>query len=136
MSTLLVNPTGVGRFSLELAVIRSRKYVTSLVNFQIEPARVDYDLIELLWTQVNSIQTQLERLFKTEGATDWGAIADTESIYQMTDGEDLLMALIEILSKMVAVRLTPAGCAQAELRSLRWLLTMWQKRFLKVMTVW
>lgn len=102
---------GQGDSAPSWAPIRSTKGVSRLVSFGIEPARVDDGLIELLRAQEASIQTQPERLFKTGERVRMteAPFAGIEGIYQMADGKRRAMVLIEILSKPVAVRVTPAS---------------------------
>ena len=89
--------------------------VSRLVSFGIEPARVDECLIELLRTQEALVQTEPERLFKAGERVRLTEVtfAGIEGIYQMADGKRRVMVLIEILSKPVAVRVTPASLRKA-----------------------
>jgi transcriptional antiterminator RfaH len=95
--------------------IRSTKGVSRLVSFGIEPARVDEGLIELLRTHEAGVQTEPERLFKhgeTVRLTET-PFAGIEGIYQMADGERRVIVLIEVLSKSVAVRVSPVSLRKA-----------------------
>ena len=85
------------------------------MSFGIEPARVDDDLIELLRTQEASVQIEPERQFKTGERVRLTEVpfAGIEGLYQMADGERRVMVLIEILSKLVAVRVAPASLRKA-----------------------
>ena len=91
--------------------IRSTKGVSRLVSFGIEPARVGDGLIELLRMREASVQIEPERLFKPGERVRLteAPFAGIEGIYQMADGERRVMALIEILSKPVTVRVAPAS---------------------------
>jgi transcriptional antiterminator RfaH len=89
--------------------IRSTRGVSRLVSFGAEPAKVDDRLVETLRARENTFQPQ--RLF-TPGErvtlTD-GAFAGIEAVYQMADGENRAMVLIELLSKPVRMRVAPAS---------------------------
>jgi transcriptional antiterminator RfaH len=102
---------GMGDSARSWSPIRSTKGVSRLVSFGIEPAKVDDRLIDLLKSQEASVQGQPQRLF-TPGErvrlTD-GAFAGIEGIYQMADGESRVMVLIELLSKPVSMRVSPAS---------------------------
>lgn len=106
---------GQGDTAKSWSPILSAKGVTRLVSFGIEPARVDDGLIELLRAQEVSVQTESERLFKPGERVRLteAPFAGIEVIYQMPDGERQVMVLIEILSKLVAVRVAPANLRKA-----------------------
>ncbi|WP_374615172.1 transcription/translation regulatory transformer protein RfaH [Sphingorhabdus sp.] len=106
---------GRGGAAKSWAPIRSTKGVCRLVSFGVEPARVDDGLIELLRTQEASVQSEPERLFKMgeRVCLTEAPFAGVEGVYQMSDGERRVMVLIEILSKPVAVRVSPAGLRKA-----------------------
>ncbi|MES2770806.1 MAG: transcription/translation regulatory transformer protein RfaH [Pseudomonadota bacterium] len=98
------------------APIRSTKGVTGLVSFGAEPAKVDDRLIKLLRKQEAAGQAEPERLFKhgervrlTEAPFAGIGGAGIEAVYQMADGERRAMVLIELLSKPVAVRVSPSS---------------------------
>jgi transcriptional antiterminator RfaH len=62
-----------------------------------------------------AVQTEPERLFmhgESVRLTE-APFAGIEGIYQMADGERRVMVLIEILSKSVAVRVSPASLLKA-----------------------
>jgi transcriptional antiterminator RfaH len=76
-----------------------------MVRFGAEPAKIDDALIELLKAHEARILEQPERLFMpgerlllTEGP-----FAGMEGIYQMADGDNRVMVLIELMSKPVVV---------------------------------
>ncbi len=106
---------GQGGSAMSWAPIRSTKGVSRLVSFGVEPARVDDGLIELLRTQEASAQSQPERLFRSGERVrlSEAPFADIEGIYQTADGGRQVVVLIEILSKLVAVRVAPAGLRKA-----------------------
>jgi transcriptional antiterminator RfaH len=93
------------------APIRSTKGVSRLVCFGVAPAKVDDGLIELLRAQEASMRGEPQRLFKPGERVllTETPFAGIEGIYQMTDGERRAMVLIEIMSKMVAVRTSPSS---------------------------
>ncbi len=81
--------------------IRSSQGVSHLVRFGTEHAKVDERLIQILQTQKEALNNQPqrlhepgERLLVTEGP-----FAGLEAIYQMSDGENRAMVLIELLSR-------------------------------------
>ena len=106
---------GLENSAMSWTPIRSTKGVNRLVSFGIEPARVDDGLIELLRTQESAMQTEPERLFKHGESVRLTEVpfAGIEGIYQMADDERRVMVLIEILSKSVAVRVSPASLRRA-----------------------
>jgi transcriptional antiterminator RfaH len=61
------------------------------------------------------MQTEPERLFKHGESVRLTEVpfAGIEGIYQMADDERRVMVLIEILSKSVAVRVSPASLRRA-----------------------
>ncbi len=102
---------GQGDSAMSWAPIRSTRGVSRLVTFGIEPARVDDGLIELLKTQEAVMQAVPVRLFRPGERVRLteAPFAGIEGIYQMPDGEHRVRVLIEILSKPVAVGVTPAN---------------------------
>lgn len=95
--------------------IRSTKGVSRLVSFGVEPAKVDDALIELLRVQESSLRGEPVRLFKSGERVRLteAPFAGIEGIYQMADGEHRVMVLIEILSKPVALRVSPTNLRKA-----------------------
>lgn len=88
--------------------IRSTKGVSRLVSFGQEPAKVSDELVALIRTQCNSTDVQ-QRHFtpgETVQITD-GAFAGLDAIYQMSDGEQRVMVLLNIMSKPVKLSLEP-----------------------------
>ncbi len=93
------------------APIRSTRGVSRLVAFGTTPAKVDDRLIEKLLDQETASKAQPERLFKVGERIRLteAPFAGLEGIYQMADGERRVLVLIEILSRPVVVRLSPAS---------------------------
>jgi len=88
--------------------IRSTKGVSRLVTFGQEPAKVGDELVALIRTQCAATDVQ-QRHF-TPGETVQiadGAFAGLEAIYQMSDGEQRVMVLLNIMSKPVKISLEP-----------------------------
>lgn len=107
--------TGVGGSAKSWAPIRSARGVNRLVCFGSEPARIDDNLIAFLQAQEVSLQNEPEPLFKPGERVRLteGAFAGIEGIYQMTEGERRVMVLIELLSKPVVMRVSPASLRKA-----------------------
>jgi transcriptional antiterminator RfaH len=81
------------------------------VKFGVEPARVDDGLIELLRAKESAANDEPPRLF-TPGERVrllTGPFAGIEGIYQMAEGERRVMVLIELMSKPVAVGVSPTA---------------------------
>ncbi len=102
---------GQGDSAPSWAPIRSTKGVSRLVSFGVEPAKVADNLVEALRAQEASVQAEPERLFKPGERVllTEAPFADIEGIYQVADGERRVMVLIELLSKQVRMRVTPAS---------------------------
>lgn len=102
---------GQGDSAKSWVPIRSTKGVSRLVSFGVEPAPVDDSLIDLLRMREASVQGEPARLFKYGERVCLTEVPFTgiEGIYQIADGERRAMVLIEILSKQVAVRVSPAS---------------------------
>ena len=102
---------GMGAMDKSWVPIRSTKGVSRLVRFGLEPSKVDDALIELLRAQEKAAQVQPERLFnKGERVCLTEApFAGIVGIYQMAEGERRVMVLIELLSKPVAVSVSPVS---------------------------
>lgn len=89
--------------------IRSTKGVSRLVSFGQEPAKVGDDLVSHIRAQCGSTEVQ-QRHF-TPGETvqiSDGPFAGLEAIYQMSDGEQRVMVLLNIMSKPVKLSLEPS----------------------------
>lgn len=102
---------GIGHTAKGWAPIRSTKGVSRLVSFGMEPAKVDDRLIELLRDQELSVQAEPERLFNPGQRVQLtgGAFGGLEGLYQMPDGDQRVIVLIELMSKTVALRVPPAS---------------------------
>jgi transcriptional antiterminator RfaH len=90
--------------------IRSTKGVSRLVTFGVEPAKVNDRLIEVLHAQASALEERPQKLFapgECVMVTD-GAFAGIEAVYQMSQGENRAMVLIEVLSKSVRMSVAPA----------------------------
>lgn len=104
---------GLGLSDKSWAPIRSTKGVSRLVTFGFEPAIVADELIQQLRaTSEQRTPTPLfrrgERLRVTEGP-----FSGVEAVYQMTEGERRVIVLIELLSKSVAIRVSPTALRKA-----------------------
>lgn len=102
---------GTGDSAKSWGPIRSTKGVSRLVSFGGHPAKVDDDFIDVLKAQESMARGEPERLFcrGERVKLSEGVFAGIEAIYQMGDGEGRVMVLIELLSKPVAVRVSPAS---------------------------
>jgi len=91
--------------------IRSTLGVSCLVAFGMEPAKVDERLIEILRAQKDVLCSQPRLLFAQGERVQIadGPFAGIEAIYQMNDGESRAMVLIELLSKPVTLKVSPAS---------------------------
>lgn len=95
--------------------IRSTLGVSSLVRFGLEPARVDDALVAQL-QQKGAGELIPQPLF-TPGeqlTIHDGPFAGLHAVYQMTDGEQRAMVLIELLSKPVRLHIAPASLRRAQ----------------------
>jgi transcriptional antiterminator RfaH len=101
---------GQGPSAQSWAPIRSTKGVSRLVTFGTTPAKVDDALIALLRNQEAFVQAEPDRLFKPGERVRITAapFIDIEGIYQMTDADQRVMVLIELMSKPVKIRLIPS----------------------------
>jgi transcriptional antiterminator RfaH len=90
--------------------IRSTRGVARLVSFGSEPAKVDENLIEALKAQEARVQGEPIQLFNRGERVilTHGAFAGIEGLYQMTDGDQRVIVLIEMMSKMVQIKLAPS----------------------------
>ena len=105
---------GKGESDKSWAPIRSTRGVNRLVSFGSEPARVDDDLIEFLREREASLRSSPEQMFKPGERVRLteGAFANLEGIYQMADGENRVIVLIELLCKSVSIRVTPTALSK------------------------
>ena len=106
---------GQGESAKSWSPIRSTKGVSRLVSFGTEPAKVDAGLVELLQARESSVVGQPVRLFNPgeRVRVTAGPFAGIEGIYQMAEGERRVIVLIELLSKMVTVKLAPRSLRKA-----------------------
>ncbi len=106
---------GQGESAKSWSPIRSTKGVSRLVSFGTEPAKVDADLVELLQARESSVAGGPVRLFNPGERVRVTAdtFAGIEGIYQMAEGERRVIVLIELLSKMVTVKLAPRSLSKA-----------------------
>ena len=106
---------GQGESAKSWSPIRSTKGVSRLVSFGTEPAKVDAGLVELLQARESSVVGGAVRLFNPgeRVRVTAGPFAGIEGIYQMAEGERRVIVLIELLSKMVTVRIEPASLRKA-----------------------
>ncbi len=102
---------GMGESAKSWAPVRSTKGVSRLVSFGAEPAKVSDGLIEALLVQDAATKCEPERLFKPGERVRLteAPFKDIEGIYHMADGERRAMVLIELLSRQMLVRVTPAS---------------------------
>ena len=101
---------GQGPAAQSWAPIRSTTGVSSLVSFGTIPAKVDDALIALLPNQEALVQAEPDRLYKPcERVRITAApFIDIEGIFQMTDADQRVMVLIELMSKPVKIHLAPS----------------------------
>ena len=100
---------GHGDTAKSWAPIRSTRGVSRLVKFGVEPAKVDDGLIDLLKAKESAANGEPARLFSPGERVRLitGPFAGIEGIYQMAEGERRVMVLIELMSKRVAVGVSP-----------------------------
>ncbi|ROT46373.1 transcription/translation regulatory transformer protein RfaH [Pusillimonas sp. NJUB218] len=89
--------------------IRSTRGVSRLVMFGSDPQKIDSPLIEKLRQQEASAHCNPERFLSTGERVliTGGAFSGIEGIYQMNDGEQRAMVLIELISKPVTLKISP-----------------------------
>ncbi len=102
---------GQGPTALSWIPIRSTKGVSRLVMFGNTPAKVDDALIVLLRNQETLVQAEPDRLFKPGERIriTTTPFIDIEGIYQMSDSDQRVMVLIELMSKPVKIYLPPTA---------------------------
>mgnify|MGYP003331459342 FL=1 len=100
---------GLGLEAKSWTPIRSTLGVSRLVRFGMEPAKVDDALIQTLRQHESDFKARPQKLFEVgqKVVITQGAFAGIEGIFQMSDGEQRVMVLIEIMSKQVPLRLAP-----------------------------
>jgi transcriptional antiterminator RfaH len=89
--------------------ILSTKGVSRLVRFGTDPARVDDALIEHLRSHEVRVLDEPERLFKPGERVllTEGPFAGIEGIYQMADGDQRVIILIQLMSQPVITKISP-----------------------------
>lgn len=102
---------GHGASAKSWAPIRSTKGVSRLVSFGAEPALIADSLIEALRAQEICTRASVEPLFKQGERVRFldGPFAGIEGVYQIPNGEQRVMVLIEIMSKQTTIRVSPAN---------------------------
>lgn len=107
---------GDGRESLGWSPIRSTLGVSRLVTFGVEPARVDERLVERLRARSAQAARQPQELFSAGERLRIaeGPFAGLDAIYQMADGAQRVMVLIELMSKPVKLAIAPGLLRKAE----------------------
>lgn len=101
---------GKGDTAKSWSPIRSTKGVNRLVGFGTEPAKVNDELVQTLKNHTAQIRSTPQCLFQSGdkvSITD-GPFIGIEAIYQMADGEQRAMILIELMSKPVRMTVSPA----------------------------
>lgn len=95
--------------------IRSTRGVNRLVSFGLEPAKVDDELIAFLQAREQDLLEHPEPLFKPGDRVRLteGALANLEGVFQMKDGANRVVVLLELLSKPVSVRVFPSQIRKA-----------------------
>jgi len=91
--------------------IRSTRGVNRLVSFGTQPARVPDALVAALRQHEASEQGSVVRLFESgeRVCITEGPFVGVQGIYQQDDGDRRVMVLIELMSRLVRVAVSPAG---------------------------
>ena len=92
-----------GKQAKSWSPIRSTKGVNRLVCFGTEPAKVDTRLIEILRKENQTSNPKPAFSCGDRVIISSGAFAGIEALYQITDGEQRSMVLIEMLCKSVEI---------------------------------
>ncbi len=97
------------------APIRSTRGVSRIVTFGSRPAQVDDGLMESLRARSALQEHHPQQLFgKGDVVTiNRGPFAGIDAIYQMTDGEQRALVLMELLCKPTLLRISPAHLTRA-----------------------
>lgn len=87
------------------APIRSTKGVSRLVSFGSEPAKVSNELVQILQDHEQT-QDQPQPLYRAgdKVLVTEGPFVGLEGVYQISDGDQRVIVLIEMLSKPVELR--------------------------------
>ena len=104
----------VGQSGKSWGPVRSTKGVSHLVAFGKEYAKVDEKLIDIIRTQGDALCSQPQRLFchGERVLVTAGPFEGIEAIYQISDGESRAMVLIELISKPVQLKISPANLSK------------------------
>ena len=91
--------------------------MSALVRFGGQPARADDALIGFLKSREQARQEAPERLFKPGERVQLieGPFAGIEGVYQMADGEQRALVLIELLGKSTALRIEVGGLRKSSM---------------------
>lgn len=91
--------------------IRSTRGVNRLVSFGGEPATVDNGLIDVLKARERVVRAHPKRLFELGDRVliTEAPFNDIEGIFETAAGERRAMVLIELLSRQVHVKVSPAA---------------------------
>jgi transcriptional antiterminator RfaH len=97
---------GLGLEAKSWSPIRSTLGVSTLVRFGMEPAKVDSELIDALRAHESEIKQSPQKLFEVgqKVVVTHGPFAGVEGIFQMRDGQQRVMVLIELMSKSVPLK--------------------------------
>jgi transcriptional antiterminator RfaH len=99
---------GTGLDAPSWAPIRSTLGVTRLVTFGQTPGKVSPELIALLQARSDSAEVQMRQFAPGDAVViTEGPFAGMEAIYHMAQGEERVMVLLNILSKMVKMTVSP-----------------------------
>ena len=95
--------------------IRSTKGVSHMVTFGTEYAKVEEQLITTLRAQRDQAGYQPKPLFEPgeRVLVTSGPFAGIEAVYQMSNGEERAMVLIELLSKTTQLQISPVNLSKA-----------------------
>lgn len=89
--------------------IRSTKGVSRLVSFGHEPAKLGDELVDSIRAQCSSDAVQQRHFTQGEKVLiTHGAFAGLEAVYHMSDGEQRVVVLLNILCKPVGLSLEPS----------------------------
>ncbi|MDQ8021355.1 MAG: transcription/translation regulatory transformer protein RfaH [Moraxellaceae bacterium] len=106
---------GQGDSAKSWGPIRSTRGVSRLVCFGTEPARISDTIITTLRMQELQAHNRPQPLFQTGERVQLteAPFAGIEGVFHMADGEHRVMVLIELLSRPVTVKATPASVRRA-----------------------
>jgi transcriptional antiterminator RfaH len=90
--------------------IRSTTGVSRLVSFGHVPARIEDDLVHAIRDQSSSTAVQRRHFEPGEIVQiTQGPFAGVQAIFQMADGQERVMVLLNILSKQVKMAISPSS---------------------------